>query len=652
MELYLTYNNLFEIISRNAKIFPERVSHKFRTSEGFVTRTWKEFYGSVRMLAAGFCSSGVDKGSHAAFFSDNRYEWAMTDYALLSIGAVSVPRGSDTTPVEQKFIYQHSDSRFLIMENLERLSQFLSEFRENEFLQINKIFIMDENIPGTGGMNILNRTEYSILKKKIIYYNELISLGKKILEDGPGYINEKANNIQHEDIATIIYTSGTSGNPKGVMLTNGNFLSNVKALSPLLGVDINNCEKTISILPSWHVYERTFEYCTGASGMTLVYSSIKSLTEDLASEKPTIVASVPRVWESFYNKIMDKIEKQSVIKKMLFNSFLKIGSLCFLAQNKINGYILSYKKMNPLSTFITRMLNKLLIFILKPFYLLSRKVFKPIRDIMGGNLRASFSGGGSLPPYVDLFFNTVGITLVNAYGMTETSPGTITRRLGRNTIGSIGIPIDDTEVRIINENGEPAEFGEKGLIHIRGPQVMKGYYKNPEATAAVLSGDGWINTGDIGIASVSGDYTITGRAKSTIVLIGGENIEPEPIEEKLEESIFIEHAVVMGQDKKWLVALIAINEEKIRHFAEKWKISWDEMISKGEDIIRNSRIVTEIRKEIKRLINRENGFKTFEQIRDFIILKKNFTVGEELTQTLKVKRKYLEEKYQHHLENM
>ena len=158
-----------------------------------------------------------------------------------------------------------------------------------------------------------------------------------------------------------------------------------------------------------------------------------------------------------------------------------------------------------------------------------------MREIMGGNLRASFSGGGSLPPHVDMFFNTVGITLVNAYGMTETSPGTITRRLDRNTLGSIGIPLDETEVQVRNENGDPVPVGEKGVIHVRGPQVMKGYYKNPEATKAILSPDGWLNTGDIGTASFNGDYLITGRAKSTIVLIGGENIEPEPIEEKLKE---------------------------------------------------------------------------------------------------------------------
>jgi long-chain acyl-CoA synthetase len=176
---------------------------------------------------------------------------------------------------------------------------------------------------------------------------------------------------------------------------------------------------------------------------------------------------------------------------------------------------------------------------------------------------------------------------------------------------------------------------------------MKGYYKNPEATADILSADGWLNTGDIGITSESGDILITGRAKSTIVLLGGENAEPEPIEEKLRESSLIDHAVVVGQDKKGLTALISVNEEKLKHMAEKWKISLDEMLHKGGETILNNKIVMEFQKEIKKLINRENGFKPSEKITDVVLLKKKFSIGDELTQTLKVKRKHVEKKYSH-----
>jgi long-chain acyl-CoA synthetase len=241
----------------------------------------------------------------------------------------------------------------------------------------------------------------------------------------------------------------------------------------------------------------------------------------------------------------------------------------------------------------------------------------------------------------------MGIRLVNAYGLTETSPGAITRRLDRNTMRSIGVPLAETEIKIQKENNWPAGTGEKGIIYVRGPQVMKGYYKNEAATKEVLSGDGWFNTGDMGTISTSGDIVMTGRAKSTIVLLGGENLEPEHIEEKLKESPLIDHAVVMGQDKKSPVALITISEEKLRQLADKMKISWGDLMNKGSDIIKHSRVLKEVNHEIAKLISRTNGFRPFEKISKFVLIRKKFSIGDELTQTLKIKRKHVENKYKH-----
>jgi long-chain acyl-CoA synthetase len=637
MELFLDYRTLCEIPERNSELFPSRISHRFRSASGFTEKTFSDFYTDIKMLTAGFETNGLSKGRHISFFADNRYEWACTDNALMSLGAVSVPRGSDTSPKEQKSIYLHSDSTFLIMENTDCLNELLAEFSPDEIAAVERIFIMDcSGVPPAGPA-----------AAKTVYYKKLFEDGMELLELRPDMYNGMLKSVEPEDLATIIYTSGTSGNPKGVMLTHRNFLQNLKSITPLLHIDINNAEKTVSILPSWHVYERCFEYCTSAGGMSLFYSSIKNFVADLANEKPTLVCSVPRVWESVYGRIMNKMENARPLKRAVFSLFSLIAKKSFIASNKLSGRFISLKERSRLEKACSLLLNSLLVAALSVFYPLTRLVFRPLRDLMGGNLRASFSGGGSLPLNIDIFFNSIGIKLVNAYGMTETSPGSITRRLDRNTHGTIGIPLSGTEVKILCNNGNPARTGEKGQIYVRGGQVMKGYYKNPEATDEILSADGWLNTGDIGIMTESGDILITGRAKSTIVLMGGENAEPEPIEEKLKESSLIDHAVVVGQDKKGLTALISVNEEKLKHMAEKWKISLDEMLHKGEETILNSRIVMEVQKEIRKLISRENGFKPSEKITGVVLLKKKFSIGDELTQTLKVKRKHVEKKYSH-----
>ncbi len=633
------YRTLCGIPAGNALLYPLSVSHKFRTADGFGARTWGEYQSDIKSLSAGFSAFGVTKGAHVSFFADNRYEWAVTDFAIMALSAVSVPRGSDTSPKEQKSIYSHSDSRFLVMENLRHLNDLLAEFTPGETTSIEHIFIMDRPAGAVP----------EIVRDKITYYDDVLSAGKEHLSTNPGFYDASVAGIDPDETMTIIYTSGTSGSPKGVMLSHNNFLHNVRVISPLLQIDSPAGECTISILPSWHVYERCYSFCAATGAVCTAYSSVKTLQEDLLLNKPTLMASVPRVWETFYAKMRAKIDTQPKAKQALFNFFLAAAEMRLNAFNYVHGHVLSFKKRGALQRMAGLIIRHAILFLIHPLYLLSNRMFKPMRDILGGNLRASFSAGGSLPLYIDLFFNAVGVKLVNAYGMTETSPGIITRRLDRNTLGAIGIPLEETKIKILKENGWPASPGEKGIIYVKGAQVTKGYYKNPEATAAVLSQDGWLNTGDIAVPSFNGDILMTGRAKSTIVLLGGENTEPEPIEEKLMESVFIDHAVVFGQDKKGLTAVISVNEEKLKHLAERMKISWHDLTEKGTDIIKHNKVLEEITREIKRLINRKTGFKPFENISKIILTKKKFSVGDELTQTLKVKRQNVEKKYKEHL---
>ncbi|RKX75891.1 MAG: long-chain fatty acid--CoA ligase, partial [Spirochaetes bacterium] len=272
-------------------------------------------------------------------------------------------------------------------------------------------------------------------------------------------------------------------------------------------------------------------------------------------------------------------------------------------------------------------------------------LFKPFQAKVGGRLRIATSGAGSLPRYLDEVFNSLGITIVNAYGMTECAPGILSRTIRCNTFGTTGIPFDNTEVQVRRDDGQETATGEKGVVFVRGPQVMSGYYRNPDATNAVLDDVGWLNTGDLAVRSENGEIIIVGRLKDTIVLMSGENVEPEPIEDKMKESLYIDHAVVLGQDQKQLSAIVAVNEEELMRLAVELKLSPSEVVIEGTGSIEHEGIYQHLMKEVKSLISKEQGFRRFEFITKILPVKNDFSIGRELTQTLKVKRQYIQEKY-------
>lgn len=625
---------LCDLIEKNAQRWPHRISHRWRSGAEFQEKTWNQFRGEAGLLAQGFEAMGIRNGS-VALFADNRFEWALTDQALLHLGCPSVPRGSDTSPKEQRFIYQHSDARWLIVEDVKYLAPLAAEFLPEDRLP-EAIYVMDtpESLDGVPES-----------WRPLVKTYDQVRLAATTSETPEAALARLNAARVASEVVSIIYTSGTSGNPKGVILTHANFLHNVRAISPLLEVDPEAQELTVSVLPIWHVYERTFEYCTVNCGMTLFYSSIRTLGEDLIHEKPTIVASVPRVWESIYGKLQTKMSQESGAKQAVFGFFVAVARSRYQSALALRGWRPTLKH-RPLA-WLALPIHALWWLVLSPWNAMAQKAFGQLRALLGGRLRASFSGGGSLPPTIDVFFNMIGVNLVNAYGMTESSPGSITRRLDRNVPGSIGVPLLDVEVKVVKEDGTLAGQGEKGLLHVRGANVMRGYYKNPTATAEVLDAEGWLNTGDLGALSQSGDYVITGRAKSTIVLVGGENVEPEPIEEKLQESDLIEHAVVVGQDQKNLRAILTVNEDHLKRLGERLRVRWDELWHHGGDTVEHHKVLDAVRNEIRRLVSRENGFKPFESITKFVVLKKKFRVGDELTQKLSVKRHVVEKKYGH-----
>lgn len=623
--------------------FSTRNSHKIKKDGSVRTKTFNETALAVKELAAGFAVYGLKPGDHVGFFVNNRYEWILTDFAIMALKAISVPRGSDTAPSEVKFIYNHSDSKFLILESVTQLIELTSVFMDEDWQRAEKIFIID-----TGSLTDVDKE----LVQKVVFYETLMEEGRIEYKKDPDFVDRSRSEISPDDLLTIVYTSGTTGNPKGVMLTHGNFVQNVLANTPRLGIDSQKGEITVVMLPSWHVYERAFEYCAFFAGVTIVYSSPKNFAADLKEERPQILISVPRVWESIYQKLIRTLSKMPASKRYLIFTFIKINQLYLSSANYLKGGYLSLKKRSVLRRGVFYIFNLILFIFSLPGHFMSNVLFKPFRASVGGRLRGATSAAGALPKYLDELFNSIGITLINAYGMTECAPGILSRTFGINTFGTIGVPFDNVKVEIRRDDGSRTDVGEKGIIYTTGPQLMIGYYKNQEATDKVLGRDGWLNTGDIGIETENGEIIIVGRAKDTIVLMGGENVEPEPIEDKMKESLYIDHAVLLGQDRKQLTALIAVNEEELMNLAGELKVADYEISTEGEFSIEHDKIYTVLMKEVSSLISREHGFKSFERISKILAVRNNFSIGKELTQTMKVKRKYIADKYQSLIEKL
>ena len=650
--------------------------------------TFAQMNDAISKSAAIFASLGVGKGTHVAILGENSAYWLMIDHGIQRVGGVSAVRGADAPADELRYIYEHSDSAGLVVLQGPKLLLRLVENAQAS------------NLPGLGLSNtkhgnvktiILMHREKHTDEEIALWSNELdvriLVFGDMLKTIQPLQVNQFAS-LDRTDLATIVYTSGTTGRPKGVMLRHGNLLHQTthrlsiskpyEESEPLPG------ESMLSLLPVWHITERAFELWMITRGCRVVYSSIRHFKNDLAKHKPEWLVLVPRVLEKIASGVQDKFDGGSTAVKVLSKFFTNVGQVTNRYRKIAQGLVVDQEAPGPLEILSAK---ALLLAVDKVNAVGNKLVWSKVQEGFGGNLKTIICGGSALAGSLETFYETAGIQICVAYGLTECSPLISYRRIDENLVvaGCVGKPCTDTEVRVVNTDSiqigkptpEAVPMGEVGTVLGRGPQVMLGYYKNEEATAQAIDTAGWFNTGDLGrINPVTGDLILTGRAKDTIVLSNGENIEPVPIEDAiLSESTLIDQVMLTGQDGRSLVAIAVLNpnalaeqgymqkekEEDVVHTAKElqgcidkvndpkillsdceWELNVLRSYSK-EQLRNNMELQNRIRTDMLRATS---GFRSWEQVNKvYMTLEPFVMVNGLLTQSYKVKRNVVLDRY-------
>ena len=616
-------NTLFHMFLNSSEKYADKIALVYKVAEQEFEVTYQKLFDDVLLLSREFKAKKIGKNSKVMFLCDNRYGWIVTDLAIVSLGAISVPRGSDTPTKELRYIQEHSKCEFLIVEN-ETIYDMHKELIKE--LPLKSIFILEANDIHT----IFDNT-YS--------YNDLLR-DKKIYDNDIEEFKALKNNICEDDIFTLIYTSGTTGVPKGVILTHKNIMYNVRELPEIIA--LSSDDVWVSILPSWHIFERAVEYLALSMGCRTVYSSIKTFAADLEIYKPTLVATVPRLWESMHTKINNKLKKENPKKAKIFNKLVDISASYNHNLRVVKDELPVFEKVNIFVSFSKKLLAYIkLCFLFLP-NLFAKKKLQAVQEKFGGRLRLAVSGGGALPGFLDSWIDAVGIRIVNAYGMTECAPAIAGRALNCNTFSTLGLAIKNTELKIMDENGVELENGKVGEIYIKGEQVTPGYYDNDEENKNSFTAEGYFKTGDLGKKTLRDELVITGRSKEIIVLANGENIDPSKIEMVVSKLPFITDAILVGQDKKGLGMLVVADFEELKDYMQK---KFNKVLENVEGIFDDKNTTTKIKNDINKLLNNKNGFKSFEKLQNIHFLKDEFKVGDELTNTMKKKRHVIEKKY-------
>ncbi len=569
---------LLDSASRYRK--PEAV--KFKRNGQWISVSTDEFLLRIEELVFALLALGVKPGNRVAIMSENRLEWAATDYAVLSIGASVVPIYPTLAAAQVELLIHDSEPVAVFVSTAELLERVRSV---RQPASVRWIVVFE---PGA-----VERGQQGVMCLDALY-----EIGRQGTFDYPGDFRRRALMVNADTVATIIYTSGTTGIPKGVILTHRNLMSNILATAerlPLHAADIG-----LSFLPLSHIFQRHVDYASFRAGATIAYpDAATSVTEDMAAVSPTFAAAVPRFFEKVHARILWEAKQSPRIKRAVFEKALEIGK----DHVRTGEDSIWYRVADHL-------------------------VFRTIRRWFGGRIRLFISGGAALEKEIAEFFWAVGLPIYEGYGLTETSPVVTLNGPDAMRLGSVGRVVGDQEVRIV----------EDGEILVRGSNVMEGYYKMPRETAEALD-QGWFHTGDIGDLDPDGFLRITDRKKDLIVTSGGKNVAPQPIENRLKLIPYFENVVLIGDGRNFVAALITPNYEAITAYARENGIAFE---SPGQ-LIRRREIYDLAMEEIERY---SQDLSDFEKVRKIAFLDKQFSIDEgELTPTMKVRRFTIQKKY-------
>lgn len=563
--------------------------------------TWQEYLTRAKYVGCALLELGFEKQDKACIIGDNSVEWVYADLGIQCVGGVSVGIYATNAWQQVQYVVDHSDARFLFVENEEQLDKYLM-FRDQAPGLI-RIIVWD-----TKGLA-------SFKDDMVMTFDELLEMGRQKSEKEPELFEQKCHDVTEDDLAVLIYTSGTTGPPKGAMLTHRNVTWMAGAVDRTIRIDTD--DNVLSFLPLCHIFERLFTVFIHLRFAYTVNFVEKPSTvmQNMVEVSPTIGYAVPRIWEKYFSGIMIKMDDADWFKRLVFKTAMKIGE-------KRADAVMGGKPMGPIQKFL--------------FFLAWFAVFRKLKERMGfEKMRVAISGAAPISKEVLRFFQSIGMNLIEGYGQTEgTGVSTLPPETGAR-FGKVGKALEGTDIRIADD----------GEILVRSPAVFKGYYKSEQATAETVV-DGWLYTGDVGTLDERGFLQITDRKKDIIVTAGGKNITPQYIENKLKASIYINDAVVIGDRRKFISCLIMIDEDNVIKYAQDHKIQF----STYRDLTMTQEVVALIDQEVR---NVNKTLARVESIRKFsIIPKRLYEEDGEVTPTMKIKRKFVNEAFKDLIEGM
>jgi len=587
---------LCDILTRLDRDYRRPDLLRFKSGGAWQDISTEDFVSTVRSLALGLETLGIRKGDRVAILSENRPEWTAFDHAILNLGAIGVPIYSTLLIDQARFILDNSQAQVLVVSTaaqMEKVRPCLSSLPD-----LARVIIMEASTAAPEGA---------------IPWGAVIQAGEAVHRSDPGRFEAIRAGVAPEDLASILYTSGTTGEPKGVMLTHANFASNVSAILGI--IPVFRTDSALSFLPLTHVLERMVEYIYLTAGASISYAeSIEAVPQNIAEVRPTVAVSVPRLFDKVHDRAIAAARALPLPRRLVFALALSVGRKRARAILDRRPVPLAARLLHPLA---------------------DRLVFSRLRERMGGRIRFFVSGGAPLAPRSAEFFYAAGIRVLEGYGLTETSPVIAVNTLERTRLGTVGPVIPGVEVRIAGD----------GEILARGPNVMKGYFRDEEATRKVMK-EGWLHTGDIGHIDADGFLKITDRKKEMLKTSGGKLVAPQPLENLLKGDRFISQAVVVGDQRKFIAALIVPDFALMESYARHKQIPYKE----AAELLGNPRVLDLFRRRIE---EKMQGLPSYETVKKFRLLPRELTQEEgDLTPTLKIKRRVVAEKYAGLIEEM